>query len=182
MESREIIVLSCLGMYFVLAYFISKIMPQGKRATSGDKTSGEAAITEKIYMGRYIGGLSNKITEAPFMFCTVTSSDFIFTQGTQGKEISRIPRHALSKVVVMSGAQVTQSFTDKNIRLIAGNKNKAEAKTSSLIIEWCDEKGVKHNAVFEFLDSKSHVQAKAAADSLHKWMTIKIHKAANLLY
>lgn len=178
MESREIIVLSCLGMYFILAYFISKIMPQGRRTPSRNTNDLDSAISEKIYMGRYIGGLSNKITEAPFMFCTVTNNDFIFTQGTQGKEISRIPRHALSKVVVMSGSQVTQSFTDKNIRLIAGKKNKAEAKTSSLIIEWCDEKGVKHNAVFEFSESTSQALAQAAADSMHKWMTIKIHRAA----
>lgn len=179
MESREIIVLSCLCMYFVLAYFISKIMPQGRRISADDTIAGGTVIAEKIYMGRYLSGLSNKIPEAPFVFCRVTHTDFIFTQGTQGREIGRIPRDSISRVVIMSGAQIMQYVNKKRIRLISGRKAETESGTHSLMLEWGDAMGLNHDAIFEFSESMSRTQATSALDSLQKFIKPVFYKAAN---
>ena len=128
--------------------FISKSM---NKKTDGEENlqqqqQQEDELTERFYVGKYLGGLPDFNGPAPLVYCGVTEKSFVLRKGTQGAEVGRIPRSSVSSVdISKKGTQ------------------------HCLTINWAAAGGTKYNSLFELTDKDSQKSAAQAAENIKKW-------------
>ena len=86
-----------------IIFIVSKMMNQKSSQLSEPEKPKEAELTERFYMGQYLGGLPETKDKAPLVFCGVTQDSFIFCKGTRGAEIGRIPRDSIKNISISPG-------------------------------------------------------------------------------
>lgn len=149
MENSAYMFAGVLCFYFGMAFIISSII----RNKPANKTRGqyheELELTDRVYVGSYLGGLTAEEVQAPFVYCIITKDHFVFCRGRQGTEIGRVPRAAIRAV----------------------NLSKQSEKNHLLIIEWSAAAGANHSTQFQFIDKIAKQRSTDAADLLRRWST-----------
>jgi len=146
---------------------ILSFLNKGKKTVAEEKGPKETELTERFCMSRYLCGLPGANTSAPLVYCGVTEGSFLFSKGSGGVELGRIPRGSIKSVIVGDKSQIAQQFSEQE-KLCLG-KTAADKKDSSscLVLSWNNSDGAKHNTVFEFAEQAA---SDKAAQALKNWI------------
>lgn len=163
-----IIIVAVGGLIFLLTAIF------GKKGHTDVKKEGEPIepiLTERFLVGRYLGGFPGYRSSLPFVHCAVTEKFFVFTRGTQGEEIGRIPRDSIKQVVADHKSQITQKLTSVGAFDKRAIDSSPKKESYCLLIDWCSMSGERHNTLFEPTGFDRATTAQNAADTLKNWMT-----------
>ena len=128
-------------------------------------------------VGKYIAGLSEYTLSSDNVNCVINEKDFVFFDLILNKELGRIPRDSINQIIVDNKSQIAQRLTvtrmlTLGVFSLAAPKKKVYEEFC-LVIDWDDNKGIRHNTVFEFSDNAS---ANLAANALNKYSLPKTEK------
>ncbi len=171
MENSAYMFAGVLCFYFGMAFIISSII----RNKPANKTRGqyheELELTDRVYVGNYLGGLTAEEVQAPFVHCIITKDHFVFCRGRQGTEIGRVPRASVNKVAVTPLAGPNQIMSSA---MVAAKNLRSKANGYCLAISWRGRQGAQHEAVFQFTDGRNEEKANETAEKLSFWCGEKL--------
>jgi hypothetical protein len=133
-------------------------------------------LIDKFYLGKYLGGFSGADEIAPLVFCAVTEDCFVFTMGTHGEELGRIPRDSINQIIVDDKTSIKKHLVSKHSVSVekAIHHVSDRGKGYSLVIDWDDAHGERSNTVFVFEDKQCEVSAEQAQEKLKKWIKARV--------
>lgn len=134
---------------------------------------------DSVDVGVSITGLENNSATNFSITCGISEDDFIFLL-SNGKEVGRIPRNSINKIIVDDKSKITQHVTVGRV-LALGIFALAVPKTSKelsfyLLMDWNNEEGIVENTVFEFSRVNSNILANKALTTLKKYVKQKVER------
>ena len=141
-----------------------------------DKNSKEIELIERFFMSKHLGGFTGADKAAPLVFCAVTEDYFVFTVGSHGRELGRIPRDSINQIIIDDKTHIAKHLTGQN----AGELEKAihavasRDKNYCLVIDWDDTDDLRWNTVFLFQDKQCEASAQKAQEKLEQWIKARL--------
>ena len=121
-------------------------------------------------IGKYLTGLDHA-KEEEFVNCKITDHHFVFIKGFFRKELGKIPRDSINQIIVEDRSKITQRLTMPRLLALGpfafAFPKKQEHTSYYLLIDWEDEKGIRHNTIFEFKKVK---EANRARNNILKFL------------
>lgn len=163
---------------FILLAIAGQINNQKSAKSTKEKLESLQAI-DNVYIGKSISGLENASATNFLITCAISEKDFVFLL-SNGKEVGRIPRNSINKIIVDDKSKIIQQVTVGRV-LALGIFSLAVPKTSKelsfyLLIDWNNEEGIVENTVFEFSGANSNALANKALTALKKYINPKIER------
>jgi len=143
-----------------------------KHADPEDKKSEKIELIERFFMSKHLGGFTGTDKTAPLVFCAVSEDYFLFTMGTHGRELGRIPRDSINQIIIDDKAHIVKHLTGDNSVELENLIHPVTIgdKSYCLVIDWDDADGERRNTVFIFQDKQCEASAQKAQEKLEQWI------------
>jgi len=170
-------------LLFAAAFGLGLVIIQGYYAKykrqDNLKLTGLEKISEIQFVGKYIAGFEDKISEISNPVCIITKEKFIFSD-SMGGNIGDINIEKVTNIILEDKSSATQRLTATRILALGifslAAPKKKKHKEYCIIIEWEDSNSEIQNVVFEFSGFRCKEISTRAYNELRKNLPLQNKK------